>query len=103
MDSDEDDWVDEAPSATKPPQYRSYDDDDDGWGSTYPPPPLPPPQAQVDLLITKTYSCCDCRISVKSGSPPAECPICKLEEVKKELEAEKAKPPTIIRKWLRFG
>ncbi|KIO17883.1 hypothetical protein M407DRAFT_32437 [Tulasnella calospora MUT 4182] len=93
-DSDEDSWPEDAPPSKKP-QPRAYDDDDDdGWGSVQSPLPQ---QHQVNPGNSKAYSCCGCTITVPSGSPPAECPICKLDEVKKELEAEKAKPPVVIR------
>ncbi|KAG8893621.1 hypothetical protein FRC00_010265, partial [Tulasnella sp. 408] len=92
-DSDEDSWPEDAPPSKKPQQRAYDDDDDDGWGSVQSPLPQPP---QVNPGNSKAYSCCGCTVTVPSGSPPAECPICKLDEVKKELEAEKAKPPVVI-------
>lgn len=94
MDSDEDSWPEDTPASKKPQRNAYDDDDDDGWGAVQSPLPQ---QTQVNPGISKAYSCCGCTITVPSGSPPVECPICKLAEVKKELEAEKSKPPVVIR------
>lgn len=93
-DSDEDSWPEDT-ARGKAVQRPTYDEDDDGWGSVQSPMPQQP---QVNPANSKTYNCCNCTITVTSGSPPAECPICKLAQVKKELETEKAKPPVVIRK-----
>ncbi|KIO16628.1 hypothetical protein M407DRAFT_231218 [Tulasnella calospora MUT 4182] len=93
-DSDEDSWPEDT-LPSKKPQHHLYDGDDDNGGGVVRSPL--PQQPQINPGNSKVYSCCGCTVTVPSGAPPSECPICKLDEVKKELEAERAKPPVVIR------
>ncbi|KAG8972947.1 hypothetical protein FRB90_010069, partial [Tulasnella sp. 427] len=96
-DESDEDWPAEPSSTGRTPQRHFDGDEDRAWGNVQEPLPSQPPVIPAN---TKTYSCCNCTITTPSGPPPAECPICKLAEVRKELEAEKNKirippPPPI--------